>query len=466
MSDLPDRLAKALGSRLCSSLDYVELRAESTVHTAIDQRDSGVEVISRRYESGHSARVLNNGCWGFSVSDGFRDIQSTIRNAAKAASVVPPREGEAPAELCMIKPVQRHVRSRTRKPLQEIDMDEKISFLKEICLGVIHSDSRITTSVTNYRDTSGQKLLVTSEGTCVVTDVSLADLMTAASGRVAGRSVSSRDEVGTVTRGWDFFEKKETAKTITDRLVKRIQGQMNGIPAKRGTFPCILSPRVVGMLAHEALGHLAEADSFSTGAFGDLEGKRVAPENITILDSPSINDGFGNIKIDDEGVIARDAVLIRNGVLGEQMTDREWAARLGTPPTGNARAESYRAPPIIRMRNTYFARGDMSLDELLEGKKFGYYCVDVKGGQTETNSSFQVGIQECYEIRDGEISKPVRDLALSGIAVDSLQMIDGLGDDFEIESSYCGKLFQYMATSDGGPHMSLKKGAIVFGGSG
>ena len=410
--------------------------------------------------------MLKNGCWGFSVSDGFRDIQSTIRNAAKAASVVPPREDETFAGLCKIKPIQRHIRSRAREPIHEIDIDEKVSFLKEICQGIIHSDPRITTSVTNYRDTSGQKLLVTSDGTCIETDVTLADLMTTASGRVDGRSVSSRDEVATVTHGWALFEKKKTAETITDRLVKRIQGQMSGVPAKRGTFPCVLSPRVVGMLAHEALGHLAEADFFSAGAFGGLEGKRVAPESVTIIDSPSIDDGFGNIKIDDEGVVARDAVLIRNGVLGEQMTDREWAARLGTSPTGNARAESYRTPPIIRMRNTYFAEGDMSLDELLEDKKFGYYCVDVRGGQAESNSSFQVGIQECYEIRNGEITKPVRNLAISGIAVDSLQLIDGLGDDFDIESSYCGKLFQYMATSDGGPHMSLKKGAIVFGGSG
>jgi TldD protein len=117
------------------------------------------------------------------------------------------------------------------------------------------------------------------------------------------------------------------------------------------------------------------------------------------------------------------------------------------------------------MRNTYFEKGDMSFEELLEGKRFGYYCSDVRGGQAEANSSFQVGIQECFEIVDGEIGRPVRSLAISGIATQSLMMIDGIGGDFGFESSYCGKMNQGMATSDGGPHMSLREGAIVFGGS-
>ena len=219
------------------------------------------------------------------------------------------------------------------------------------------------------------------------------------------------------------------------------------------------------MLAHEALGHLSEADLFCSGAFNGLGGEQVAPDGVTMVDSPRMKGGFGNIEVDDEGVLPRKVVLIDDGILGDQLTNRQWAARLGMKPTGNARAESYRKVPLIRMRNTYFERGDMTTEELIENVGNGYYCGDVRGGQAESNSSFQVGIQRCYEIRNGRLGRPVRDLSISGIALRSLKLIDGVGKDFGFESSYCGKYDQSMATSDGGPHMSLKKGAVIFGGA-
>ena len=120
---------------------------------------------------------------------------------------------------------------------------------------------------------------------------------------------------------------------------------------------------------------------------------------------------------------------------------------------------------MIRMRNTLFRKGDHDIEELFESVGNGYYCGDVKGGQAESDSSFQVGIQECFEITKGELGRPVRDLAISGVAVDSLKRISGVGKDFGYESSYCGKYDQYMATTDGGPSMSIKKGAVIFGGA-
>ena len=88
-------------------------------------------------------------------------------------------------------------------------------------------------------------------------------------------------------------------------------------------------------------------------------------------------------------------------------------------PTGNARAESYLYSPIIRMRNTFFEPGTFSEEELLENIDFGYFCADFRGGQAQLNASFQVGIQEAYEIVNGEIGRPVTDLSISGIATDS-----------------------------------------------
>lgn len=464
MNVLLDPLLNAVRSRSASGLDYVELRADDVVQTSIELRESSVESVTRKFECGHSARVLKSGRWGFASSDGMQDVGATIAEASKAAKALS-KMSTSDVSMLEVTPVRKNVRPLAETPLDEVDLADKVSYLSSICRRTVDADQRMTTAKASYSDITGDRVLVTSEGTEVRQSLSHAYLMTTASGKAAGRPVSARDELGTVTSGWELFTKMESADSISDRLARKAKLQMDGVSCKRGTHPCVISPKVAGMLAHEALGHLSEADLFSSGAFNGHKGSRVAPDCITMVDSPWIESGFGNIVIDDEGVLPRAVKLIDKGMLGAQMTNREWAARLGAELTGNARSESYRVPPIIRMRNTYFERGDQTFEELLEDKKSGYYCVDVRGGQAESNSSFQISIQECYEIVKGELGRPVRSLAISGLATKSLAMIDGLGKDFGFESSYCGKLLQSMPTSDGGPHMSIAKGGIVFGGS-
>lgn len=398
------------------------------------------------------------------VSHGFKGVSSTIDEAAEVARALKGREGDARVQLSDSRPVNRVISIRNKMPLEDVPIADKLAFFQGISAAVKRHDDRISTARASYREITGKRYLVTSEGTSIVTDVSLMYLQCTATGAEGGVMASSRDEVAMVSSGWELFDKKEPMGKISDRLVHKVRNQLDGVACKRGSFPCVLGPRVAGMLAHEALGHLAEADSFDSAAFAGLENKPVAPEFVTMVDSPRVRDGFGNITHDDEGVAARKVILIDRGTLAGQMTNREWAFKLGCRPTGNARAETYKVPPIVRMRNTYFERGDMSLDELLGGIKDGYYCGDVRGGQAEANSSFQVAVQGCYEIKNGELCRPVRGLAISGVAVKSLKLIDALGKDFGMESSYCGKSDQYMPTSDGGPHVRVKKGGIVFGG--
>ncbi len=461
---LLDVLSRCLGSRAALSAAHVELRVDDTVQTAIDVRDDKVEVVSQRSDTGHSARVLCDGTWGFAASHGSRGVESTISEAVSAARGIGRHDGMGSVELADVKPQVRSVPCNPPTPLKDILVADKLRFLQGICLSVRKKDPRISTARASYREMTGKRYLATGEGTSIETEVSSIYLMCTASGADGSTVGSSRDEVARVCAGWELFEKAEPSERISERLVAKVRGQLDGVTCKRGSFPCVLGPRVVGMLAHEALGHLSEADYFASGAFAGKEGRLIAPKDVTMVDSPRLKDGFGNIDLDDEGVVPRKVTLIEQGRLKDKMTNREWAARLGSRPSGSARAETYKVPPIIRMRNTYFEKGDRSLAELLHGVKRGYYCGDVRGGQAEANSSFQVAIQDCFEIRDGEMGRPVRGLAISGVALKSLKLIDGLGKDFGIESSYCGKSDQYMATSDGGPHMRFRKGGIIFGG--
>ena len=253
---------------------------------------------------------------------------------------------------------------------------------------------------------------------------------------------------------------------MAEQVARRVKLQLEGVTAKGGSFPCITGPRVIGVLAHEALGHLAEADLTINSSFNGKLGKVVASEGVNMIDDGTDPGNLGTSRYDDEGVPSSKVEIIRDSVLTELLTNREYSAKSDLRLTGNARAESYLHPPIIRMRNTYFETGDHSFEELFEGIDFGYYLADFRGGQAQMNASFQVGIQEAYEIVDGEMGGPVRDLSISGIATDSLFKIEGISkEEFPWELGRCGK-GQEAFIAAGGPDIRFGKGGITFGGQG
>ena len=75
--------------------------------------------------------------------------------------------------------------------------------------------------------------------------------------------------------------------------------------------------------------------------------------NITVIDNGELLNRRGSLNVDDEGTIAKEKVLIENGILKGYMQDRQNARLMGVDATGNGRRESYAHAPMPRMTNTY-----------------------------------------------------------------------------------------------------------------
>ena len=211
-----------------------------------------------------------------------------------------------------------------------------------------------------------------------------------ANGKHEDVRAGGREEIGSRFGYTPFLE--DNLVKISKQLCKRVITTLEGKLAKGGAFPVVLGPPVAGVFAHEACGHLFEADLTQNGAIGNNLGETIATEEATIIDDGIIPDGIGSYKYDDEGVPAQRTIILERGRVNAILTNREYAYKFSKilekkdievehSPSGNARAFDYRVPPIIRMRNTYFNPGDYSFEELLEPIKFGYWVVDFRGGQ-------------------------------------------------------------------------------------
>ncbi|MEM4734013.1 MAG: TldD/PmbA family protein [Candidatus Bathyarchaeia archaeon] len=460
---LKDILAEVVNAAVNNfGAEYVELRAQKIFKTMLTIKEERVEAAKEGVENGTAIRVLVNGAWGFASSCSLdtKTLVSVASEVCKMAKVAS-QKLKNPIKLVESKAFEDRVSAKPKKDPSKVSIEDKIRTTSTIAETVLGYDRRVKSCTVDYLDLVGTSYFSNNEGAYIEQDklyVWARILVTAKEGEVF---TFSREEVGS-TSGYDVFD-VEVPEVVGERAAKRAIEQLKARTPKGGTVPVVLGPNVVGVFVHEAFGHLAEADLTLSGSvlMGKL-GKKVASEVITIYDDGTIEGAFGSFKYDDEGIPAQKTLLVEDGVVVGLMHNRETSRKFNAKPTGNARAEDFRVEPIIRMRNTFLAPKDHSFEELIEGIKFGYYFKSFRGGQANLDGTFQVGIQEGYEIVKGEIGEPVRNASISGNTLETLHKVDAVGKDFELWPGRCGK-GQTAFVCDGGPHIRVK--GVLVGGS-
>ncbi|MHA1214768.1 MAG: metallopeptidase TldD-related protein [Candidatus Hodarchaeales archaeon] len=464
---IQDDLQEVIDYGTSLGASFVELRSlnvERTVINLLDGKGKAVYGI----DSGTAIRVIVDGAWGFVsiVSKEQQELKKAVKKACSLAKLASNYVREQ-IELYLVEPREEIVKKKLNIDPREISTAEKKEKLIKFHKSVIEFDQRLKSTNIDYADITGVQYYQNSDGIRITTDKCITWAKFVANGQHGSIRAGGRQEIGS-PHGYHIFN-DDYLNEISQKLAKRVVGNLEADPGKGGKFPAILGPPVAGVFAHEACGHLFEADLTQTGVIGTVLGQKIATEHATIIDSGIHPDGIGSYKYDDEGIPAQETVILKKGRVNALLTNREYAKRfekinsklpeenkIQFTPSGNARAFDFRVAPIIRMRNTYFEPGDFSWDELLEGIKFGYYLVDFRGGQASPEGTFTVGVQEAYEIVDGELGKPVRGISLSGNTLETLHGISAVENKktFELHTGRCGK-GQSAFTGDGGSNLRV-----------
>jgi TldD protein len=445
-----------------SGAEYLEIRAQRLFKTMLTLKEGRVEAAKQGIENGAALRVLVNGAWGF-ASVGTLDsetLEEAVSDACKMAKIASSHL-KNPIKLAQTKTVEDKITAKPRKDPSEISIEDKINTTMAMNNKILGYDRRVKSCTIDYLDLTGTTYFLNNEGTYIEQDKLYVWSRILATASEADIFTFSREEIGS-TGGYEIFD-TETPEIVGEKVAKRAIEQLKAKPPKGGRSPAILGPEVVGVLVHEAFGHLAEADiTLSGSVLLDKLGKKIASDIVTFYDDGTIKGAFGSFKYDDEGVPTQKTLLIKDGVVAGLMHNRETAQKLNAKPTGNARAEDFRVEPIIRMRNTFMEPKDHSFEELIEDVKTGYYFKSFRGGQANLDGTFQVGIQEGYEIVNGQLGGPVRNASISGNTLETLLRINAAGKDFELKPGRCGK-GQTAFECDGGPHIRVKE--VIVGGS-
>ena len=438
-------------------IHYFDLRHVTGQVTHIDIDNNVVESAGTSYFNKAVIRVLNKTGWGVLLIDNYkpchgRKFDALLESASSLSRITQGNVilGDAPNGMLAVPSMKEDPR--------DVSIEEKSSLLSGIEQAARHPS--VVNQRANYIEKIERVRFSDSSGNEFSYEMCRSGFNVLA--------VASRN--GNVQMG---YERKHSIHGFNLRH-QQAEGEnaagiavalLDAVIPKGGKMRAVLDPELAGVFAHEAVGHASEGDLIHEGnsVLKGKTGQKIGNDTLTIVDDPGIHE-FGFDPVDAEGVAVCRTEIIKNGVINAFLHNRETLSSVGNGIAGHARAMPGE-PPLVRMSNTFIENGDATEQEIFEECKNGILLKGSRGGQVDPGRGiFQFNAEYGYLIKNGECTKMVRDVSLSGEILTTLHGITLCGNDKIMSPGYCGKGGQSVPVSDGAPHILLID--AVVGGSG
>jgi len=250
------------------------------------------------------------------------------------------------------------------------------------------------------------------------------------------------EEQETVTGGWFDYSLTDFSlirlEEIAARAVAETVSKLGAAPVPSDNYPIILREDAASNLlqTHASIFSAENVEKGFSSLVGKL-GQRIAGSNITLIDDPLMTGVPGTSGFDAEGVAAQRNELIHEGTLMTFLHNRKTAAKAGVETTGNAAKGGYKGKIGVSHHNLYLAPGTRSLDELIASTERGILITELQGlhaGTNPTSGNFSLACLG-YLIENGNISRPVNQITVSGNFYDLLGEVEELGNDLRFIGS-------------------------------
>ena len=266
--------------------------------------------------------------------------------------------------------------------------------------------------------------------------------------------------------GYELFDEidfEKLAKETAQKAIALLKAE-DMIPQ---VLPVVIHNGFGGVLFHEACGHPLEATSVAKGLspFANKLGEKVASDVVSAYDDGTVENAWGRLNFDDEGMPTQKNLLIENGILKGYLIDYRNARKMNMEPTGSARRQSYKYSPTSRMNSTYIANGKENYEDIIKDTKYGLFAKSLGGGTVSpATGEFNFVVTEGYLIEDGKLTKPVKGAMLIGHGGEVLHKIDRVANNLEFGQGMCGSLSGSIPVDVGQP--TIRVSQMTVGGSG
>jgi PmbA protein len=159
-------------------------------------------------------------------------------------------------------------------------------------------------------------------------------------------------------------------------------------------------------------------------------GEQVLNERLTLKDD-SLDDSLPGARgFDDEGTPCRNLAIFERGVFRSFVSDRFYAHKTGTEPTGHGYRGDITERPGPAIEHLTIVPGDQSLAGLLKLMDRGVVVAGVMGAHSGNllHGDYSIGLAPGLWVENGEIVGVVKDSMVTGNVYEDLKNVLAVGD--------------------------------------
>ena len=449
-SRIPD--AKKLQKELMKSFEYASILGSftstkrvlvSTHSTAVDDIDKECGFVIKVYKEGRYSEYSCNDIKGLKAS--------TVKASVTLKECF---SDDFKVKMLQEEKIKKNFIREDENPLSDKEILEKLTKVKDY---YHKKEKKVVNASCIYMKRENSRIFISSnkELTQKYDWVNAMSVIVVSENDKVKESYRAEGEISSLKVLSLLDKKKDESLDIAVKL-------LNAKPIKPGKYEIITDPSISGLIAHEAFGHGVEMDMFvkNRAKAKDYVNKYVASPIVNMFDGAASCLSAASFFFDDDGILAHNTQIIKDGILVNGISDSLSALELGKEPTGNGRRESYQRKVYTRMTNTFFGPGKNTLDEMIKSVKHGYMLFQTDNGM-EDPKNWQIQCTAAYglEIKDGNFTgEIVAPVVISGYVVDLLSSISMVSKEVTVHGSgMCGKGHkEWVYVSDGGPYLKAE----------
>jgi PmbA protein len=232
----------------------------------------------------------------------------------------------------------------------------------------------------------------------------------------------------TLAKTFEELDAKAIASETIDKGVKKLGG--TSLASKR--YPVVFENKTFGsILGAFGSNFSAESAYRNLSPLKDKVGTSIAKSFVQLIDDPLTKEAFQQMAFDHEGVACRTKNIIKDGVFQGFLHNLKTASIFQQEPTGNSFGGG------ISATNLVMKPGSKSFDELLAPIQDGVYINNLMGlhaGVKTSSGDFSIQASG-FKIEQGQLTRPVKMIVVSGNFFTMMNEIEGLDNELAFNLS-------------------------------
>lgn len=417
--EIQDQIEKALSFSEKLGAAETEIVFSLNESTGIQFKKDIIETAKQSTSAGFGVRAAVKGAVGFAGTNLLSDLENTVKTAVTSAKIME----EDPLFKSFPEKTDSYpsVDGLFDEKIVDMSLDECIRCATDMISGVSSVKNMIPTSggfsrsVSYFMISNSNGLFAKRKGTAIS---GFADVTTSS---------------GAVSTAYDYdvSRKKDIDFSILGKNAAELaKKSLNGISLGSEKMPVIFHPFSFADILENTLAPSVDADNIQKerSGLGGRLGDEIAHSDLSVIDDGTLPGGISSSSFDDEGTPTQRTSVIENGVLKSYLYDSYTAGKDNVKSTGNGYRNSYSSAPGVDLSNFIIC---FPPSDVIAETKRGIYIHTVIGAHTanEISGDFSVEGRNAFLIENGEISKPIQSVMISGNVFEMLKNIDGAGFD-------------------------------------